>query len=495
MKKFAAMILALCLCVGASGAMAFSLTGLETEAVNREWETNLFFQRMTALTGIETSAKAQYTQKDYDKLLDGMLKGEVNTDALFKANLSRAQEIALLDSGALIDLAPYIEECMPNLSALLKEKPEWREVIALEDGRIASLPLINRAERQICVWINQAWLEKIGLAVPGNMQELTAALVAFKTRDPNGNYKDDEVAADLLGVYEMRWLLPYYSIVADDYHLARDAQGQFVFAPELEGYRDFVAQLKVWEEKGLFGDGAFTNAHNAASLESTEEEVVTSGLIVTVAPYTHVPAANSTDYVPLLMAGPDGSVRWRDALGEIWTGCFAVTSACKDPAQALAWVDALYSEEGGILAYAGVEGDEFSFGEDGKWIFNVDSMRTIDDIRGDSIIYTGVTTPGLSPDAFLEQVNSDIDLHILKGMKDVRAVSEQVSPAYLLDEKAQARANEIVLELTKLVDEGIGRFATGEVELTDANWDAWLASLRKAGSEELTQLFNAAINK
>ena len=160
MKKFAAMMLALCLCVCASGAMAFSLTGLETESVNREWETNLFFQRMTALTGIETSAKAQYTQKDYDKVLDGLLKGEVSTDALFKANLSRAQEIALMDSGALIDLAPYIEECMPNLSALLAEKPEWREVITLEDGRIASLPLINRAERQICVWINQAWLNK-----------------------------------------------------------------------------------------------------------------------------------------------------------------------------------------------------------------------------------------------------------------------------------------------------------------------------------------------
>ena len=180
MKKFAAMILALCLCFGAAGAMAFSLTGLETESVMREWETNLFFQRMTKMTGIETTPKAVYSQKDYDKLLASLEKGEVTTDALFKAKLSRAQEIALLDCGALIDLAPYIEANMPNLSALLEANPVWRDVITLEDGRIASLPLINEAERQVCVWINKTWLDKLGVAMPQNLDELTAALEAFK---------------------------------------------------------------------------------------------------------------------------------------------------------------------------------------------------------------------------------------------------------------------------------------------------------------------------
>jgi len=492
MKKLAAMILALCLCFGAAGAMAFSLTGLETETVVREWETNLFFKRMTQLTGVETTPSAVYSQKDYDKLLASLEKGDVTTDALFKANLSRAQEIALLDCGALIDLAPYIEANMPNLSALLNANPVWRDVITLEDGRIASLPLINETERQVCVWINKAWLDKLGLSMPQNLDELTAALEAFKTRDPNGNGKDDEVAADLLGLYEMRWLLPYFSVIADDYHLARGAQGEYVFAPELEGYRDFAQLLKRFNDLGLFGGEAFTSVHNAATLNEEEEEIVTSGLIVTVAPYTNVPAANSMDFVPLLLAGPDGSVRWRDLLGEVWTGCFAVTSACEDPASALAWVDALYGEEGAVLAYAGVEGDEFSFTDEGKWVFNVDVMRSIDDIRGDSIIYTGVTTPGIAPSDFLAKVDSEIDLHILSCTQQVRAVSEQVSPAYLLPVQAQARAEEIMLELGRLVDEGLGRFATGETEINDENWEAWIEQLREAGSGELVQLFNEA---
>ena len=62
-------------------------------------------------------------------------------------------------------------------------------------------------------------------------------LLAFKASDPNGNFKQDEVAADLIGVYEMRWLLPYFSIVADDSNLARLPDGSLAFAPELPAYR------------------------------------------------------------------------------------------------------------------------------------------------------------------------------------------------------------------------------------------------------------------
>ncbi|MBR5289045.1 MAG: hypothetical protein IKU34_10730 [Clostridia bacterium] len=493
MKRLAAVILVMMFCFAALQAQAFSLTGLETESVSREWKTNRFFERMTKLTGIETDASALYDQKEYAKLLEGMLKGEVTTDVLFKANLTREQEIALLDSGAIVDLAPMIRENMPNLSALLDESPQWLETIALEDGRIASLPQINQGERLICLWINKAWLNALKLKMPETTQELTDVLLAFKTRDPNGNLKEDEDAADLLGVYEMRWLLPYFSIISDDYYMARGSEGEYVFAPELPGYRDFVALLKEWNDLGLFGDGAFTSVHNASSLGSDDDETVTSGLIVTVAPYTHVVAERTADYVPLLMAGPDGSIRWRDAFGAVWTGAFAVTSACEDPAQALRWVDALYGEAGSILAYAGEEGDEYRFSENGKWTFVVDMMRTIDDIRSESIIYTGVTTPGVTPNEFLGKVDSDIDRHVINSMNEVRAVSEQVSPGYLLGEKDRARANEIMLTLGRVADEGIGRFATGEIELTDENWNAWLESLREAGSEELTALFNAAI--
>ena len=116
-----------------------------------------------------------------------------------------------------------------KIAALLAAHPDWRAAITLDDGRIASLPLLNTTERQVCVWINAKWLSALNLSAPTSVEELTDVLLAFKTGDPNGNFKQDEVAADLIGVYEMRWLLPYFGVVADDSNLARLPDGSLAF--------------------------------------------------------------------------------------------------------------------------------------------------------------------------------------------------------------------------------------------------------------------------
>lgn len=490
MKKTTILLAALLISMICASAYALDVTGYESDSVEREWETNLFFERMQKLTGIEVSAHGVSDEKEYAALLADMQAGEVKADVLFKANLSRAQEIDLLNSGAIVDLAPLIEAHMPNLSALLAENPERRAIISLEDGRIASLPLINRAERQVMVWINKAWLEKLGISMPQSLEELTKALVAIRDGDPNGNYKNDEIPMDVLGVYEMRWLLPFFGIVADDYHLARNEHGQIVFAPEMPAYRTFIEQLKAWRSMGLMREDAFTGVHSSTLLETQEEDRATvSGLMVGAVPYSLAPIDSTMDYEPLLLAGPDGRIRWRDLLGDTWTGCYAVTSACEDPAQALRWVDALYTQEGASLAYGGEEGVDYSYDEDGKWSYIVSDERTMNSIRAQSLMYTGTAMPGLSPEDFLMKVNSDADVHVLEATKKAAAVAERVTRAYCLGEANQARADELALVLGELVDTGIARFVTGETELTDETYAAWLDELRAAGSEELTALF------
>lgn len=490
MRRWTAALLFAALCLCTLGAQAMTVTGLENEAVERIWAANKFFARMEALTGIAVEPVGIAQEEEYTALLDQMMKGDVQTDVLFKADLTRAQEIQLLDSGAIIDLSALIDAHMPNLSALLAAHPEWCDVITLEDGRIASLPLINEKERQAAMWINSAWLEKLGLAMPQNLEELTDALLAISGSDLNENGKKDEVGADLIGVYEMRWLLPYFGIVADDYHLARNADGKIVFAPQLPAYRDFIALVKDWYVRGVLPEDAFTRVHASAMLNTADEEVpVTSGMMLSIAPYTHLDAKAVMDYEPLLMAGPDGTTRWRDLLGAVWTGCFAVTSRCAEPEKALAWVDALYAQEGALLGYAGVEGEDYTINGDGLWTFAVSSNRDISELRSEVLMYTGVAMPGLYPADFIHRVDSELDRHVFASSEKVRAVSERVTQAYCLGETEMARANELAVQIGRLVDEGIARFATGEIELTDENYDAWLKTLADAGSAELTALF------
>lgn len=492
MKKTAALVLMLVCLMLAQSALALTITGLETESIGREWESSLFFSRMEALTGVAVQAHGIGEEEEYAKLLDQMKGGTVTADVLFKANLSREDEIALMNSGALIDLAPLIDAHMPNLSALLTAHPEWREIISLEDGRIASLPLINEKERQAVVWINQAWLDGLGLEMPQTLDELTAALLKIKDGDPNKNGKNDEVAADFIGVYELRWLLPYFGVVADDYSLARNEAGELVFAPELPQYREFIALMRAWYEQGILPRETFTAAHSSAVLSEQDDKApLTSGMLLSMTPYTHVQVDYVMNYAPLLLAGPDGTTRWRDLLGEVWTGCFAVTSSCEDPVQALTWVDALYGGEAMVIAFAGVEGEDYTITEEGHWAF-LTEKRDISAIRSQVLMYTGAAMPGLYPIDFVHRVDSEVDRHVFAASEQARAVSEQVTQPYCLTAENQKKADTLAANVGRLVDLGIGRFVTGEVELSDAAYQEWLDQLKEAGSDELVALFAAA---
>lgn len=47
-------------------------------------------------------------------------------------------------------------------------------------------------------YINKQWLDKLGLSIPTNWDELYNVLKAFKTQDPNGNGQADEIPMDFI---------------------------------------------------------------------------------------------------------------------------------------------------------------------------------------------------------------------------------------------------------------------------------------------------------
>ena len=89
MKKIAALLLMMVLCLCAVCAQALTITGLETETVTRDWSTHRFFSRMEALTGVSVQASAVTDAQEYAKMLQAMEQGEIGADVLFKADLTR----------------------------------------------------------------------------------------------------------------------------------------------------------------------------------------------------------------------------------------------------------------------------------------------------------------------------------------------------------------------------------------------------------------------
>ena len=104
-------------------------------------------------------------------------------------------------------------------------------------------------------------------------------------------------------------------------------------------------------------------------------------------------------------------------------------------------------------------------------------------------MYTGAAMPGLYPGDFIAKVDSPVDAHVFEQNERVHAVSEQIIPAHALSLDDQQRADALTAVLGGLVDRGIARFATGEIELNDETYAAWLAELKAAGSDELVALY------
>ena len=490
MKRFLCLMLTALMLAGTAHAQAMTMMGFD-DTSGRDWTANAFFTRMAERTGVSFELRQYDDRDEYEAALQNLAADM--PDVLFRATLTPAQERDLLDDGTLIDLAPLLEENAPNLTALLEANPAWREEITLPDGRIAALPMLTVRERQVGLWINADWLTALGVAMPTTPEELRAALEAIRDGDPNGNGQADEIPLDMTGTWSMKWLLPLFGINADDYNLTT-VDGQVVFAPTLDAYRDFVEYLHELYAAGLLREDAFTGLNAMQALEASSDDssnkTVVSGCFVSLAPYATVGIEANSAYQVIVPA----SGVWRDLLGCVARGAFAVTSACEDPAAALRWVDYLYTEEGGILATAGVEDEDYVTGEAG-WMWQVDNYRTIDMLNSQSLMATSgaIPTPGLTPDDFLDQVDSAVDQYNRGQSERLRAIAAlPVARCYLTAEQ-EAEVAQLQSRLGAAVEMAIGRFATGETELTDETWSAFVQSVQADG-EALAAIFQAALD-
>lgn len=98
-------------------------------------------------------------------------------------------------SSLFTDLSQDIDK-MPNVKSMFDADPTAKEIVTSGDGKIYGLPADKKGiwpKAFSHMFINKQWLDKLGLEVPTTWDELFTVLQAFKTQDPNGNGKQDEI--------------------------------------------------------------------------------------------------------------------------------------------------------------------------------------------------------------------------------------------------------------------------------------------------------------
>ena len=189
-----------------------------------------------------------------------------------------------VDQGILVPVEDLVAEYMPNYTDRIAEC-DYDPTVSLKasDGHTYTIGYMSAED--ISVWalyyLNQAWLKNLNLQTPTNVEQLTDVLRAFKTQDPNGNNKADEIPLTLTmdiggtansGIGQM---LPLFGIPfggANSWlYVDDDAQVQFI--PTQDGFRKCMEWLHTLYVEELLDIEALSQ-DNAALTRKLEDNVV-----------------------------------------------------------------------------------------------------------------------------------------------------------------------------------------------------------------------------
>ena len=432
-----------------------------------------------------------------------------------------------VEGKVLIPLNAYLtEQQTPHILSGFREFPKLRDEITVPDGNIYVLTGGGSGGCYHCsiyqkFWINQAWLDALGLDMPATPDEYRDVLRAFKTQDPNGNGKQDEVP--LTGATNGWYTNPIYFIgqafvpyaAAGSGTKLFGVNGTSVYFPYSDGrWKDALTYLHGLFEEGSLDLNAFVQTGDQLSAmggSSEDPTDVVIGSFPAGGPMVAFGSGNkrAEDYSPLPpLTGPTGiqtaagyPFGTRRLGGE--AGTFSITDKASDAEIGVAMqiMDWAFSFEGsnhvthGANLWRKAEAGEMNvLGSqaavvalerpgtgDVKWEFPV-FFPTPD--FGFGIGFEGEVN-------VLEQLLNVSTRDVYEPVKDGTGISMFSDFVYLDPEDAR-RVAQISAELRTFVEQQAALFITGERDL-DSGWDAYVNDLVKIGLPEATAILQATL--
>ena len=280
-----------------------------------------------------------------------------------------------LKDGFIIRLNDLIDKYAPNFKKVLTDHPDWRKQIVTDEGDIYCFPFL-RGDPYLLVFsgptVRKDWLDKLGLQPPTTVDEWHDMLVAFKTKDPNGNGKADEIPYNpwysegtrgARSAWYRGFLFGAYGILMEWYQ----EKGVVKFGGLEPAFKDALKTLVQWYKEGLIDPDYVSSDQKSIDAKITGNllgatSMNTGGGIGKYMPLmtTNNPKADLAPApYPTLKKGDKQLYGQRDFDYPGAAGCAAISTACKRVTEAVKWLDYGYSDAGHMLFNFGVEGTSY----------------------------------------------------------------------------------------------------------------------------------------
>lgn len=418
-----------------------------------------------------------------------------------------------------------IDNYVPTLKKILDDNPKYRAEITTPSGNTYGFPYIEEMRRCVLspgpMVINKDWLDQLGLEAPTTTGEFVDCLRAFKEAgDLNGNGKDDEVvlatrfgSTDTFGSYDMFYRFTGAFGCADSYcggnayadHM-RLIDGKVTFTAMDEAFYKTAEFFHSLQEEGLIWTGSFETDESASfsnTLLKGDEAVVGVFGVWDMREVVSEDVRRQYVGVPRLQ-GPDGYSGFALNYSEVQDAAnTAITNECKFPHVVARFVEYLISDpQRSIQANWGKIGYAWQLDEENR-------MYRPEDENGVQIVvhyanYTEArlnTTPCRGSMIMLSEwydkyvLSNSATIHavqLINGKEDILEEYDTIPKVLMTNEELSRLA-----QIQPTISDIVKRYVTDWVlnGTTESSWESYLAELEAAGVNELTDIYQGAVDR
>ncbi|WP_274365831.1 ABC transporter substrate-binding protein [Paenibacillus thermotolerans] len=447
-------------------------------------------------------------------------------EVFLEGGFNRTDLLTYGKQGVFIPLNDLIDKYAPNIKALMEKKPYLKDAMTAPDGNIYALPRVNECYH--CTysqkyWMNQEWLDKVGLKVPTTTDELYTVLKAFKEQDPNGNGKKDEIpltGAPNKSVWNGNidaFIMNAFIYNDNDKYLTLN-DGKVDFAANKPEWKEGIKFMHKLYADGLIDSAAFTQNDQAiGQLGNREGDEVVGSVTTALLSYLlnvwddAITRHQHWVIVPPLK-GPNG-VQLAGVSQGFGSFPFVITNKASEEQQiaAIKIADYAFSEEGALLSEYGVEegvgwnkaqaGELNIWGEPAKYSFENLKPLGENEILNDrwSLIGPKDMTKEFR-DSFAsaqDPLNSKgYETRLAQATKEYEpyAPAEYYPAAAWIDVNDTETAAQLQPAIVDYVQSNMAQFILGNKDI-EKDWDAYVKGFDGLNLKQYIDIYQRAIDK
>ena len=439
--------------------------------------------------------------------------GEEMPDIILGVSVGKATMKEYGRDGYFLNMAEYLATDAYYLNQSLREQYPTDEayekkvhaakgtVMDPKNGAMYGFPYnyltpLDTADNHL--WINQEWLDNLGLKAPTNIDELYNVLVAFRDQDPNGNGVKDEIP--MVGIDKKRcrdvisYIINAFMYYMPNYRVGVENDVVYSFYDQAE-YRQALIYINKLVKEGLLSPLTWTQSTTELkSLMNPSQGELTVGIAAIPGEGFDEGNPSVEAYVPLDYmdaATPRGG--YFPMYDDTFSYSNYITADCENPRLAFRLLDFMSCGESYLRQYYGEYGVDWEFVPEGETLpghsggeakvivlkpavfQSVNAQNWHAQYSMCSEGYWQRYQPA-HDGTYLGNIYGDLQIQYQNCVN--RGQPEQVFYVMARNDEEDEIFNEYNTDLGSFIEQSRAKFCTGEMDPSnDAQWDQYISDL------------------